>query len=192
MFRAIDVARFLIRLAAPREDEDIDCLSHLRLQRLLYYVQGWHLAVFGRPLFEGRIEAPAHGPVVAEVYPCFRDYSYKAIPPSEGAESAALTDEAREFIRGVWHEYGRYSAGALRDMTRGELPWKETRAGLPDDATCDREITAERLRSYFASQMQSRLVPGIEPTSAYHAAEGLNRTGGVSLDAALGALRSGV
>lgn len=187
MSRAIDVARFLIHLAAPRE-EDIDCLSHLRLHKLLYYAQGWHPAVFGRPLFEEKIEAWTHGPVVTDVYPSFRAYGYQAIPPSEGADSTDLTDEDRELVRGVWHEYGRYSAGALRDMTRGDLPWKEARAGLADDAGGDREITPDRLRTYFTSQMQSRLVPGIDPASAYHAAGELTRAGGASLDSVLAGL----
>jgi uncharacterized phage-associated protein len=192
MSHAIDVARFLIHLAAPREDEDIDCLSHLRLHKLLYYAQGWHLAIFGRPLFGERIEAWTHGPVVKDVYPEFKAYGYKAIPPSEGADPAELTDEARELVRGVWHEYGRYSAGALRDMTRGESPWKEARAGLAEDAASDREITPDRLQSFFLSQSQSRLVPGIDPASGYRAAEELKRGGGVSLDAALTGLRSRV
>src|SRR5688572_9971276 len=57
---ALDVARYLIQLAAA-EDEPEE-LSHLRLQKLLYYVQGWSLAQRGEAMFPDRIEAWAHGP----------------------------------------------------------------------------------------------------------------------------------
>ena len=44
-----------------------ELVSNLKLQKLLYYVQGFHLAVFGEPLFEEEIEAWMYGPVVPSV-----------------------------------------------------------------------------------------------------------------------------
>lgn len=84
MLATLDVARYLIR-AAVGDDEDSDLLSQMRLHKLLYYAQGWHLAVFGEPLFAGRIEAWKHGPVVREVYPTFSGYGARGIDPEEGA-----------------------------------------------------------------------------------------------------------
>ena len=51
--------------AAP--DESV-LVSPLRLQKLLYYCQGWSLALLGRPLFRQPIEAWMNGPVVKDVY----------------------------------------------------------------------------------------------------------------------------
>ena len=48
-----DVARFFIDLAKRQNDlERGDLMTNLRLQKLLYFAQGWHLARFGRPLFD--------------------------------------------------------------------------------------------------------------------------------------------
>src|SRR5262249_50830431 len=47
--QAIDVARYLIQLAAAEDEPEL--LSHLRLQKLLYYVQGWSLAQRRAPMF---------------------------------------------------------------------------------------------------------------------------------------------
>src|SRR6476660_4904178 len=46
------IAKYLLTLAET-EDEP-DPLTHLRLQKLMYYVQGWSLALRKRPAFAGR------------------------------------------------------------------------------------------------------------------------------------------
>ena len=42
--------------------------SPMKLQKLLYCVQGWHLARFGEPLFDAPIEAWRDGPVIRSVW----------------------------------------------------------------------------------------------------------------------------
>ena len=56
---AKDVAEYFL----SRVDEDAgDSLSNLKIQKLAYYAQGYHLALHGTPLFNERIEAWQHGP----------------------------------------------------------------------------------------------------------------------------------
>jgi uncharacterized phage-associated protein len=156
MVAPIDVARYLIHLATPNDEEDADCLCHMRLQKLLYYVQGWHLASAGAPLFHGRIEAWKFGPVVEELYPVFKAYGY-AIPPSEGADPPTLTGKQKAFIKSVWDRYKRFSATALRDMTHQEQPWLDARGGIPADVRSNSEITVPAMRAYFAQKLAERL-----------------------------------
>ena len=61
---AQDVANFFI----GRFQEAQDPVTNLKLQKLLYYAQGWYLAFFDEPLFDERIEAWLHGPVVPPIY----------------------------------------------------------------------------------------------------------------------------
>lgn len=157
MASSLDVAKYLIHLAAPSEDEDVDCLCHLRLQKLLYYAQAWHLAAYNKPLFAGRIEAWKHGPVVRELYALFAEYGFAAIPPSVGADPPALTAREKEFVRAVWDEYKQYSATALRMMTHQEAPWREARGGLRPDVRCDHEITHPSMRAFFSPKYEERL-----------------------------------
>lgn len=156
MVPAIDVARYLIRIAAPTEDEDADYLTHMRVHKLMYYIQGWHLASFNRPLFNGRIEAWRHGPVVKEVYTTLKEFAAATIPPHEGAEPSTLSEKDKIFIRGVWGQYKQYSATALRAMTHREDPWKNVyRAG--SDGRGGDEITAEALLGYFSPRLKERI-----------------------------------
>ena len=58
--RAVDVAEYI--LAQQGE------MSAMKLHRLVYYCQAWHLAWSGRPLFDDEIQAWANGPVVVSLY----------------------------------------------------------------------------------------------------------------------------
>lgn len=148
MTTALGAARYLIYLASPNENEDTDCLCHLRLQKLLYYVQGWHLGAASAPLFGDRIEAWPNGPVVPSVYAVFKDFRL-AIPPSEGSESAELSELDRGFIRSIWERYARFSATALREMMQREAPWVIVRAKQAPNEPGSTEITVASLRSFF-------------------------------------------
>ncbi|MGH7271172.1 MAG: Panacea domain-containing protein [Polyangiaceae bacterium] len=48
-------------------------LNLLKLQKLVYYCQAWHLANEGHPLFDGKFQAWVHGPVSRRLYDRFRN-----------------------------------------------------------------------------------------------------------------------
>lgn len=120
--RALDVAAYLVELAAGVDEND---LTNLKLQKLLYLGQKQHIAQSGSALFEDEIEAWQYGPVVPAVY-----HAYKACGPfpitlfDVPAAHGALDDDAKAFIRGIWESYGIYSASYLVSLThRPGSPW---------------------------------------------------------------------
>ena len=124
MAKAFDVAKLLIELAQA-EDEP-DQLSHLRLQKLLYYAQGWSLALRNKALFLERIEAWEHGPVVPTVYRSFAKYGANSIPASDFVPGdCGLTEDECDLVHRVWESYKHFSATKLREMTHKEMPWRE-------------------------------------------------------------------
>ena len=74
MAKAFDVAEYLLSKADATEND----MTHMKLQKLLYYCQGFSLVLLGHPLFPEVIEAWLHGPVVPVVYQAFKHYG-KAI-----------------------------------------------------------------------------------------------------------------
>lgn len=158
------VARYFLHLAAkPQEASPI---THLQLQKLMYYGQGWSLASRDRRLFEGRIEAWAHGPVVVGLFPVFADHGDQPIPWEMAAEDPSLSDDDRALIESVWEGYGRFSAWRLRQMSHAEPPWKDARAGIPAGAPSKAAIPEESLQRYFKGLQESRLRRmGIDPES---------------------------
>jgi len=54
MISVDEVAKYFLSLT---DEEAGDFFSNLKLQKLVYYAQGFHLALFDRPLFADNIEA---------------------------------------------------------------------------------------------------------------------------------------
>ena len=55
--KAIDVARYLITLEAGEaqiDDESLKgfCVSHLKIQKMLYFCQGYYLGLYNEALFD--------------------------------------------------------------------------------------------------------------------------------------------
>ena len=70
------VAQFFIQQA---DVESGDMMTHLRLQKLVYYSQAWHLVLQKKKLFRDRIEAWAHGPVIPNLYSIYHQRNQKLL-----------------------------------------------------------------------------------------------------------------
>ncbi len=130
-------------MSGSDDDEEI---TNLKLQKLLYYAQGFFMALNGgRKLFRDPIFAWAHGPVVLDVYHRFKHYGAKGIPQSEVSSEPHLDPESGALLGDVWQAYGQFSAWRLREMTHREPPWLNTPQSQP--------IADDELNAYFATQV---------------------------------------
>ena len=120
MQNVASVANYFLSLA---DEEAGDTISNLKLQKLAYYAQGFHVALFGEPLFPERIEAWTHGPVVPDLYHAYKQYGNGGIPRPEAFDPESLDVKTRELLDEVYNVYGQYSAWKLRNMTHHEAPW---------------------------------------------------------------------
>jgi len=147
MFKALDIARKLL-LTAKRDsviEGQGELMSNMKLQKMLYYEQGFHLAVFGTPLFEEDIEAWMYGPVVPAVYEVYKDYGYNGIDPGE-VEAVTLSDREQALFDEVYKVYGAYSAIGLMNMTHRESPWANTPTGVGSVISRDKMVEFFRTR----------------------------------------------
>jgi len=145
-----DVANALLRLAEAEEEPDP--LTHLRLQKLMYYVQAWSLANRGKPAFFGRIEAWAHGPVVRELYSLLARFGSAPVPFDALAQASPLINEDLAFVASVWEAYKGFTAFALRNMTHNEDTWRDARGNVGPADLCTTEITHESMKKFFSRQ----------------------------------------
>lgn len=117
--KAITVARYLIYLSY--RDEEKIVLTPMKLQKLLYYAQGYSYNWNGDKLFTDEIEASNSGPVVRNVYFKFKKYGQNKLPESEGAD-IITTGERKETIQAVWMGYKNVSGIELAVMSKMEEP----------------------------------------------------------------------
>ena len=127
-------------------------ISNLKLQKLLYYAQVWHLALYGAPLFRDRIEAWVHGPVVPPVFGAFKHNKWQPIDSTVG--SAALPDRFEPHLAEVLEVYGGFTATELERMTHREAPWKEARGGIPNHRPSRAIITHDAMKRFYGSRLQ--------------------------------------
>jgi len=135
-------------------------LSHLKLQKLLYYIQSWNLAYEGKPFFKGTFQAWIHGPVNRSIYNQFKDtkYMYSSInlKDLEGVDFSFqdLSNDDKTFIDGVLEVYAPFSDVQLEKMTHDETPWIEARADYPAYERCENDISEETMASYYGERLK--------------------------------------
>lgn len=148
-YSALDIAKWFIN-ATDRESGD--AITHLKVQKLLYYAQGWALANFDKPLFDEDMEAWAHGPVAVSVYEHFRGIGYQSIEQQKITKRVA--DDVARLLNAVLDRYGIFSAKMLEAMTHEEAPWRDTRGDLAPEARCNRRIGKDAMKAFFVGRRQ--------------------------------------
>ena len=161
MEKALAVANEIIILAKAAGDPP----TQMKLQKLMFYAHGWHLALADTPLIDQQFEAWQYGPVVSSVYHTFKHYrmapitalgtdiqmiggSIQLVSPQliNGAGYAAA------LLRKTWEVFGHYSGGQLSAMTHAEgTPWANARRtyGNMDNVP----MSDESIKQYFRGLM---------------------------------------
>lgn len=144
-------------LIASKFVADGDSLSVLKLQKLLYYVEAWHVTFFNKQLFNNTFEAWVHGPVCKEIFTRFK-YTHRKFMYSDVSRDdlkpVELTDlekfnEINSHIENVLETYGQYSGLQLEELTHREDPWLNARGELAPSESCDTVISKDSMREYY-------------------------------------------
>jgi len=131
--------------------ERLGTTSAMKLQKLVYYSQAWHLVWAEEKLFEEAIEAWANGPVVRSLYNAHRG-EFKVSPGMfSNQATGALSDEEKSSIESVLEFYGDKNPQWLSNLTHMETPWLDAREGVADGERCENVITPESMLEYYSS-----------------------------------------
>jgi uncharacterized phage-associated protein len=104
-YSALVIAKWFIAWANTEEAEP----SNLKLQKLLYYAQGHHLALEDTPLFREAIQAWSHGPVVPDVYHEYKSYGSGdlAVVDDDSFAWEDVDDDTTQLLIQIWNSYGQ-------------------------------------------------------------------------------------
>jgi uncharacterized phage-associated protein len=140
MANVIDVAAYILKKR--------NHLSAMKLQKLVYYSQAWHLVWDEKPLFNEHIEAWANGPVCPTLYRAhWRQFSVDA--DSFAGDASTITPSEASTIDTVLSFYAEMSGMELSELTHREAPWLDARGGLPMGARSQTEITTASMAEYY-------------------------------------------
>lgn len=132
-------------------------MSHLKLQKLLFYCDAYHLAYFDKQLISDKFEAWVHGPVSRKVYRNLSDksilYADLSFSPIEGINEDECFNELasiqQEFISSVLEDLHTWTGLQLEIATHREEPWIAARKGYGEADKCCVEIDKEITRIYY-------------------------------------------
>lgn len=145
-YKAGDIAEwFLNKNRTQMNFEDSEYITNLKLQKLLYYAQGYFLAKKGYPLFNEDFLAWEHGPVIKIIYNKYKNNGSRGIVYDKDFD-IEVDEETEGILERVYENYGQYSAWKLRNMTHEEAPWRLT----PRNGT----IPKGKIKEYFEGKMK--------------------------------------
>ena len=165
MFSANEIAVwFLLKNNAEVKEHEVandeyevyEGITHLKLQKLIYYAQGISLALYNKPLYNEKILAWPHGPVVREVYDKYCCWGRETIKIELDDEKTKILNkiennrEISEILNLTYDNFAIYTAWQLRQMTHYDnSPWDitEKTKGL------DSEINQDLIKEYFKREI---------------------------------------
>jgi uncharacterized phage-associated protein len=139
-------------------------ITQMKLHKLLYYAQGWYLAVVGRPLLNETITAWKYGPVLPSLYYDLKKFG--AQPIDRLTRTMDLQTRARYspqvdaddyvvcgLLDRIWSVYGGLSGQQLSQMTHAsDSPWSRVRERHPELSGVD--IPNEEIRRQFRLRLE--------------------------------------
>lgn len=159
-YSALDIATWFIYKtnAEMKENQAIndtyevyEGLTHLKLQKLLYYAQGINLSLNDCVLFGEQIEAWGHGPVIKSVFEKFSDKGRSEITIDDAPSSVDIIRKieadtpVREALNITYDNFAIYTAWQLRNMTHEKgSPWYQIY--IPGR---NRKIPVDVIKKYF-------------------------------------------
>lgn len=157
MFDARQVANFLLDTG----DRCGIAITHLSLQKIIYFSHGLSYARFGKPLLSNKIEAWKNGPVVRELYFAFSNSGDRRITSRatmldfksrrEQAISYDFPAPIEAHLTDTLRIYGPIPAWKLVSMTHeDDSPWALTVLKAQNHANVGMHIDESLIRNFFA------------------------------------------
>lgn len=143
--RVTPVINHLLRVAFREKADD---LTPLKVQKMLFFLHGWYLAIAGEPLIDGGFEKWPYGPVSPDAYDSLKgygaqpvaDYIYEWDPVKKDVTAFFVSPEANpkfiDVLETVWKQYSPLTAAQLSSLTHlPNTPWSVTasREVIDDD-----------------------------------------------------------
>ena len=146
------IAEFIIRKYGS--------MSHLKLQKILFYCEAYHLAYTSHSLFPEEFEAWVHGPVSRVIYAklkgagMYSDIDYTGdskVSPDELL--SGLSSDQVDILNNVISQLSTWTALELESATHKESPWIDARNGCAPSDKCTNTITKESMRKFYSMEL---------------------------------------
>ena len=123
-------------------------ITHLALEKLLYFVQSWSVALNGEWMFEDDCQAWVHGAVYPQVYEQFKCFGYRPLPKVSSKVNLSQDDiKILELVKKYYYDV--YNARTLENICHLEEPYKQARKGYLEEQPCHEIIEKTCIKNYY-------------------------------------------
>ncbi|MCM1039009.1 MAG: DUF4065 domain-containing protein [Roseburia sp.] len=130
------------------QSTDENPVTHLALQKLLYFSQCWNKIWNHAWLFDDDCEAWVHGAVYRNVYNNFKKFKYKPLPKvKRNEEFTEAETTVLQFVKEYYFDI--YTAKSLEMICHLEEPYQSAREGYEKDASCGEVINKNVIEAYY-------------------------------------------
>lgn len=162
-YNAMDIAQWFLWYNDYQKNVQLDAddiydvyegITHLKVQKLLYYAEGVYSAVTDNDIFKEKIMAWPHGPVVVEVYEKFSINGSKELEFDntywKKIQQIINDNDILNILKLVYESYAGYTAWQLREKTHiAGGPWQIT----VDTKGMQKEIDKKLIKTYFKNNI---------------------------------------
>ncbi|MGZ3355972.1 MAG: Panacea domain-containing protein [Isosphaeraceae bacterium] len=176
-------ARAIANYFLERARREGKALDQMKIQKLVYFANGWHIAIKGEPLIDEQVEAWRYGPVIQSLRDALREYGDQSIDapisylvprvgvnvldaieevvPTIDTANAPDLDFVRALLDRVWQVYGKYTGIQLSNMTHEPgSPWDQVNARYGGQIPKRTDIPVEMIREHFRALARKKVASG--------------------------------
>lgn len=144
--------------------DDQQTVNSAKLQKLIYFAHGWHLAITGTPLLDEQVQAFPFGVVISSIYHQCREFGISPIisllkefdiESSKWVEPQVAGDDfVDSLLDKIVEQYGHLSASQLSNKSHGHgTPWAETWGNGQRRDKTETIIEDEIIREHFRQEI---------------------------------------
>lgn len=106
-------------------------MTRTKVQKLLYYIQGYHLLIHGKPLFKEDFQSHGTGFIVPSLYEAHgEEYGYRSIPKTPFSyRGTNFTEATVSFIHRVLDMWGDLDGKTMEELIHQGMLWLEVPEG---------------------------------------------------------------
>ena len=139
-------------------------ITQLHVQKLLFFFEGWHLALTDSPLFDENVHAWKNGPVLKSIWKRFKNFEADPIPTATVRTNPRniLSNGVQNLFDQILEKYSGENADTLVGITHMEgTPWQTVRknAGVKRGENSDIVIPKKLIKDHFKTEMKRALKP---------------------------------
>jgi uncharacterized phage-associated protein len=136
-------------------------MTNMKLQKLVYYTQAWHLVVFKGEIFNEDFQAWVHDPVLPSLYDQYKSFQWRPILRNDLNEASLhelerqFSSTIKEILSDITSEYFHKDAYALERSTHEEDPWRLARQNVSPDEPSTNIIEKKTIHDYYSQFVKS-------------------------------------